>query len=54
VLHALTGWAMGRGEVLSGLVVNRPSLEDVYLELTGSARTGGAWPGGGGSGATTS
>ncbi|MGD0394308.1 MAG: ABC transporter ATP-binding protein [Acidimicrobiales bacterium] len=54
VLHALTGWAMGRGEVLSGLVVNRPSLEDVYLELTGSARTGGAWPGGGGSGAATS
>ncbi len=54
VLHALTAWAMGRGEVLSGLVVNRPSLEDVYLELTGGARTGGASPGGGGTGATTS
>ena len=37
VLHALTEWAMGRGEVLAGLVVNRPSLEDVYLELTGGA-----------------
>jgi len=36
-LHALTAWAIGRGEVLSGLAVNRPSLEDVYLELTGNA-----------------
>jgi ABC-2 type transport system ATP-binding protein len=36
-LHVLTAWAMGRGEVLSGLAVNRPSLEDVYLELTGSS-----------------
>ena len=34
VLHALTGWAVERGEVLSGLTVNRPSLEDVYLALT--------------------
>ena len=53
VLHALTAWAMGRGEVLSGLVVNRPSLEDVYLELTGGARTGGGAPGGVGTGPTT-
>ena len=37
VLHALTGWAMERGEVLSGLAINRPSLEDVYLALTGGA-----------------
>jgi ABC-2 type transport system ATP-binding protein len=37
VLHALTEWAIGRGEVLNGLAVNRPSLEDVYLSLTGSA-----------------
>jgi ABC-2 type transport system ATP-binding protein len=35
VLNLLTGWAMQRGEVLSGLAVNRPSLEDVYLSLTG-------------------
>src|SRR5664280_2344284 len=34
VLHALTGWAVERGEVLAGLTVNRPSLEDVYLALT--------------------
>jgi ABC-2 type transport system ATP-binding protein len=35
LLHALTGWAVARGEVLSGLAVDRPSLEDVYLSLTG-------------------
>jgi ABC-2 type transport system ATP-binding protein len=35
LLHALTGWAVARGEVLSGLTVDRPSLEDVYLALTG-------------------
>jgi ABC-2 type transport system ATP-binding protein len=34
VLHALTGWALERGEVLTGLAVTRPSLEDVYLALT--------------------
>jgi ABC-2 type transport system ATP-binding protein len=33
-LHALTGWALERGVELRGLEVNRPSLEDVYLELT--------------------
>ncbi len=35
VLGALTAWAIGRGEELEGLTVERPSLEDVYLELTG-------------------
>jgi ABC-2 type transport system ATP-binding protein len=35
VLHSLTQWALQRGEVLTGLTVNRPSLEDVYLALTG-------------------
>jgi ABC-2 type transport system ATP-binding protein len=35
VLHDLTAWAIDRGEVLTGLVVNRPTLEDVYLSLTG-------------------
>jgi len=34
-LNALTGWAMARGEELEALAVTRPSLEDVYLRLTG-------------------
>jgi ABC-2 type transport system ATP-binding protein len=34
VLHELTGWAAGRGVDLPGLEVRRPSLEDIYLELT--------------------
>jgi ABC-2 type transport system ATP-binding protein len=33
-LHRLTDWAITRGHVLNGLTVQRPSLEDVYLELT--------------------
>jgi ABC-2 type transport system ATP-binding protein len=33
-LHELTGEALERGEALEGLEVTRPSLEDVYLELT--------------------
>jgi ABC-2 type transport system ATP-binding protein len=33
-LHVLTGWALHRGEVLAGLTVDQPSLEDVYLRLT--------------------
>ncbi|MFI4993181.1 MAG: ABC transporter ATP-binding protein [Solirubrobacterales bacterium] len=34
LLHELTGEALGRGETLRELTVTRPSLEDVYLELT--------------------
>ena len=34
-LHTLTGWALARGGELEGLAVTRPSLEDVYLRLTG-------------------
>jgi ABC-2 type transport system ATP-binding protein len=34
LLHRLTGEALDNGEVLEGLSVTRPSLEDVYLELT--------------------
>jgi ABC-2 type transport system ATP-binding protein len=34
VLHQLTDWAIRHGQVLAGLTVERPSLEDVYLELT--------------------
>jgi ABC-2 type transport system ATP-binding protein len=33
-LHELTGAALARGERLDGLSVARPTLEDVYLELT--------------------
>jgi ABC-2 type transport system ATP-binding protein len=33
-LNELTGAALARGEELEGLEVTRPSLEDVYLELT--------------------
>ena len=36
-VHILTGWALARGEELEALAVTRPSLEDVYLQLTGSA-----------------
>jgi ABC-2 type transport system ATP-binding protein len=34
LLHELTGAALARGERLDELNVSRPSLEDVYLELT--------------------
>jgi ABC-2 type transport system ATP-binding protein len=33
-LHELTSWALQRDLELPGLEVTRPSLEDVYLELT--------------------
>ena len=38
-LHRLTGWAVDRGVELDALSVARPTLEDVYLELTRSAET---------------
>ena len=34
-VHEVTSWALERGLELDGLEVTRPSLEDVYLELTG-------------------
>ena len=34
-LHRLTGWALDNGITLDGLEVTRPTLEDVYLSLTG-------------------
>jgi ABC-2 type transport system ATP-binding protein len=37
LLHELTGEALARGERLDELSVARPSLEDVYLELTADA-----------------
>jgi ABC-2 type transport system ATP-binding protein len=36
-LHELTGAALAKGEELEGLEVTRPSLEDVYLDLTAAA-----------------
>jgi ABC-2 type transport system ATP-binding protein len=35
VLHDLTGWALAEGIDLVDLSVSKPSLEDVYLQLTG-------------------
>jgi hypothetical protein len=34
-LHELTSWAVREGIELRRLAITRPSLEDVYLELTG-------------------
>ncbi len=34
LLHQLTSAALARGTGLEDLSVSRPSLEDVYLELT--------------------
>jgi ABC-2 type transport system ATP-binding protein len=34
-VHDLTAWALERGQVYEVLEVTQPSLEDVYLELTG-------------------
>src|SRR5213593_1420666 len=35
VMHELTAWALDRGAELEGMEVYRPTLEDIYLELTG-------------------
>jgi ABC-2 type transport system ATP-binding protein len=48
-LHELTSWALQRGLVLDQLTVEPPSLEDVYLRLTGpgsEARAGEEGAGG--------
>ncbi|HLM87364.1 MAG TPA: ABC transporter ATP-binding protein [Solirubrobacteraceae bacterium] len=34
VLYELAGWALARGESLHDLTVGRPTLEDIYLQLT--------------------
>jgi ABC-2 type transport system ATP-binding protein len=39
LLHTLTAEALARGERLEELSVGRPSLEDVYLELTAAQTT---------------
>jgi ABC-2 type transport system ATP-binding protein len=36
-LHDLTGWALRHNVELRELTVTQPSLEDVYLQLTGAA-----------------
>jgi len=35
IVHDLTAWALERGFVFDVLEVSQPSLEDVYIELTG-------------------
>ena len=39
--HALTGWALERGFELRGFSVAQPTLEDVYLSLTGEGEEHG-------------
>jgi ABC-2 type transport system ATP-binding protein len=46
LLHRLTRDAIARGEELEGLEVARPTLEEVYLELTEPSVAGQASPGG--------
>ena len=41
-LHQLTGWAIDHRASLEGLQVIRPSLEDIYLSLTGPPSGGGS------------
>jgi ABC-2 type transport system ATP-binding protein len=38
VLHELTGQALAEGVELDALQVRRPTLEEIYLELTGAER----------------
>jgi ABC-2 type transport system ATP-binding protein len=38
LLHELTGEALAEGRELEALEVRRPTLEDIYLELTGGTR----------------
>ncbi|MGH2755296.1 MAG: ABC transporter ATP-binding protein [Actinomycetota bacterium] len=40
-LHVLTGWALEQRVPLEGLTVSRPTLEDVYLEITAKAAADG-------------
>jgi ABC-2 type transport system ATP-binding protein len=44
LLHRLTGEALERGEQLEGLTVTRPTLEDVYLELTADEESAALTP----------
>ncbi len=40
LLHEITGWALHNDVELLDLTVDRPTLEDVYLELTGDGQDG--------------
>jgi ABC-2 type transport system ATP-binding protein len=40
ILHDLTGWAIGADVELEGLSVERPTLEDIYLQLVGDESDG--------------
>jgi ABC-2 type transport system ATP-binding protein len=42
VLHDLTGWALAERIDVSSLEIIRPTLEDVYLELTSSSAGDGS------------
>jgi ABC-2 type transport system ATP-binding protein len=44
LLHRLTGEALERGERLENLTVSRPTLEDVYLELTAEEESAALTP----------
>src|SRR5437764_438216 len=44
LLHRITSEALDRGERLENLSVSRPSLEDVYLELTADAESAATTP----------
>jgi ABC-2 type transport system ATP-binding protein len=41
MLHVMTDWAVGHGVSFETIEVARPSLEDVYLELTGGQEGAG-------------
>ncbi|MGH2941538.1 MAG: ABC transporter ATP-binding protein [Solirubrobacteraceae bacterium] len=42
--HAITGWALERGTVLTRFSVSQPTLEDVYLALTATPQNEEATP----------
>jgi ABC-2 type transport system ATP-binding protein len=44
LLHRLTSEALERGERLENLTVSRPTLEDVYLELTAEEESAALTP----------
>src|SRR3954471_18812163 len=44
LLHRVTGDALARGERLENLTVSRPTLEDVYLELTAEEESAALTP----------
>ncbi len=43
-VHVLTGWALDHDVTLTGLSVSQPTLEDIYLELTGVSQPTASTP----------